>query len=88
MLKLDPDSPVEGVNEINTSMPPVEEAGVEEDSKMIVEEEEEEEQEGVEDLIDAVDQWSLADDKMLKNVNVVIILRRAVGVYSSVFCFS
>ncbi|EEQ97656.1 WD protein, putative [Perkinsus marinus ATCC 50983] len=78
VLKLDPDSPVEGVNEINTSMPPVEEAGVEEDSKMIVEEEEEEEQEGVEDLIDAVDQWSLADDKMLKNVNVLSALNSLV----------
>ncbi|KAF4694022.1 WD repeat-containing protein 75 [Perkinsus olseni] len=67
VLKLDPDSPVEGLTKINAAMhvdyvPSMEEAA--EDNRMI-------------DLIEAMDQWNLADDK-LKNVNVMSALNSLV----------
>ncbi|KAF4739460.1 hypothetical protein FOZ63_027740, partial [Perkinsus olseni] len=81
VLKLDPDSPVEGLTKINAAMhvdyvPSMEEAA--EDSRMIVDEQrDDEEEEGIEDLIEAMDQWNLADDK-LKNVNVMSALNSLV----------
>ncbi|KAF4667065.1 hypothetical protein FOL47_003791 [Perkinsus chesapeaki] len=79
VLKMDPDSPIEGVTRINAAMPVVEE-GVEEaveDSKMLVDEEPEEEEQDMEDLIDAMDQWNLVDER-LGNVNVMKALNSVV----------